>query len=169
MSKIFRKNHKRGRRLVKAIRHRGAERDFHKLAEEYITNEDVQRMQEYIQHGKTTTYEHCVRVAKKSLIINRKYKLGADEDELIAAAMLHDFYLYDWHEKSDDHKWHGYHHASKALENAKAYFGIGPRVSSAIYSHMWPLNLTRIPKNRVAWILCLADKLVSTEETVKRK
>ena len=36
---------------------------------------------------------------------------------LIKGAMLHDFYLYDWHAQDNgEHRWHGYHHAEKARE-----------------------------------------------------
>ena len=38
-----------------------------------------------------------------------------------------------------------------------------------IESHMWPLNISRIPHSREAWIVCVADKCVSLYETVFRR
>ena len=133
-------------------------------------HERVQEMKQYIQHGRISTYEHCDRVAHMSFRINRKLHLNANERELLTAAMLHDFYLYDWHNYDDNaHPWHGYHHADKAVENARLHFRVSPRVQKAIWSHMWPLNITRIPRTRESWILCLADKIVSVKETLMER
>ena len=39
-----------------------------------------------------------------------------------------------------------------------------------IRSHMWPLTFWHYPQSREAVIVCLADKIVSTKETLfKRK
>ncbi len=35
-----------------------------------------------------------------------------------------------------------------------------------IRTHMFPLNLTSVPTHRESMILCLADKIVATKETV---
>ena len=130
-------------------------------------NANVQRMKNYIQHGRITTFKHCERVAAMSYYLNRRFKLHADNNVMLKAAMLHDFYLYDWHaDDNGEHNWHGYIHATKALNNAKRYFNIGPREQQIIYSHMWPLNITRIPRSKEAWIVCLADKFISIRETL---
>ena len=126
----------------------------------------VLRMREYTQHGKVSTYDHCVSVTRLAYRIDKALAGRADQEALLKGAMLHDFYLYDWHEGDGTHKLHGYHHADKAVENARAYFGISDREASVIWSHMWPLNLLRIPRSREAWIVCLADKIVSCRETL---
>lgn len=134
------------------------------------SHELVQEMKQYIQHGRVTTYEHCERVAHLSYRINERFHLRANDRELLTAAMLHDFYLYDWHNYDDNaHPWHGYHHADKAVENARLHFHISPRIEKAIWSHMWPLNITRVPRTKEAWILCLADKIVSVKETLTER
>ena len=61
---------------------------------------------------------------------------------------------------------HGFSHSNTAMENAKAHFGIGVHTQNVIESHMWPLNITKIPRCREAWVVCLADKYVSTKETL---
>ena len=129
----------------------------------------VNEMKKYIQHGQISTYDHCMSVVKCSYKINKRLKLKANEDTLLKGAMLHDFYLYDWHEDSDDHKWHGYHHAEAASRNAKKYFDVDEKTMHVIYSHMWPLNITRVPKSREAWIVCMADKYCSIVETLFKR
>ena len=84
---------------------------------------------------------------------------------LLIGAMLHDFYLYDWHDKDDTHKWHGYHHADTALANAIRYFEVNEEIQHIIWCHMWPLNISRFPKTKEARIVCFADKCCSIVET----
>ena len=131
------------------------------------TEKLVSEMKRYVQHGRVSTYEHCVSVVRLSLGINRAFHLNADMDSLLKGAMLHDFYLYDWHDDDNvAHKWHGFFHAQKASRNAKKYFRVNRKIQHIIESHMWPLNITRVPHSREAWIVCLADKYVSFFETV---
>ncbi len=81
-----------------------------------------------------------------------------------------DFYLYDWHHKDNGtHRLHGFTHAARACRNAQTYLGIDHRTAKVIYCHMWPLNPTRIPTSREAWVVCIADKLAALQETVCRR
>ena len=134
-----------------------------------LRDRQVRRMKEFTQHGDTTTYDHCLRVASLSDAINRRFRLHADERTLLTGAMLHDFYLYDWHEKNAGHRLHGFTHPLRAAENAKARFGVDARVEHVIVCHMWPLTLTRLPRTREAWIVCLADKWCSLGEILARR
>ena len=147
------------------------ERDFRRIVEPFDKNPKVQEMKKYIQHGRITTYEHCMDVAKKAFYFNRRLHLKAREREMVVAAFLHDFYLYDWHNKDGgSHDWHGFIHADRAADNARRIFHIGHLEQDIIRCHMWPLNITRIPKNRESLIVTLTDKLVSFKETFfKRK
>jgi uncharacterized protein len=143
--------------------------ELDRLLQRYRQNAKVQEMKRYIQHGRVSTYEHTERVTRLCFLLNRRWHLGADERTLVQGAYMHDFYLYDWHENDRSHRLHGYHHPDRSCENAVTYFQVGPHEQDMIRTHMWPLTITRIPKSREAWILCLADKWISAGETIKRK
>lgn len=126
----------------------------------------VQRMKDYIQHGTITTFDHAESVTRLSFWINKRLHLGGDDRVLAIGAFLHDYYLYDWHISDYGHGLHGFSHSNTAKENAIEHFGIGERTQRVIESHMWPLTLTKFPRSREAWIVCIADKFVSTKETL---
>lgn len=134
------------------------------ILREIKQDEKVLKMKDYIQHGNTTTYEHCERVTDLCYVLNKRMHLNADERILLTGAMLHDFYLYDWHVKDSSHRMHGYHHADTAMYNAVRYFDIDERVQHIIWCHMWPLNISRLPRTREAVIVCFADKCCSVAE-----
>lgn len=142
------------------------EKRYRKILTGIYDNEKALMMKQFIQHGVISTYEHCDRVARMCYRINKSTGEKADMDILVRAAFLHDFFLYDWHEKKLKNKIHGFTHPKCASLNAKKYFNVSRREQKIIESHMWPLTIHRIPTSREAWILCLADKYVASEETV---
>ena len=75
-----------------------------------LKDELVQSMKKYIQHGNTTTYNHCERVAFYSYLVAKRLNLKVDLEVLILGAFLHDFDLYDCHESSPSHQLHGFCH-----------------------------------------------------------
>ena len=105
-------------------------------------------------------------VTRVCYYLNKHFGLGADVKSLVVGAFLHDFYLYDWHEKDDSHRWHGFSHAHTALLNADARFALTDKERDIIAHHMWPLNLTKLPRCREALLVCLVDKYCSTVETL---
>ena len=139
-------------------------RRFEALIRKYKRNKKVKEMKKYIQHGAVSTYDHVESVALLSYLLNHRFHLGARDRVLIAGAVLHDFYLYDWH-KNRGH-YHGFNHPEIACKNAVTYFHVDNNVQGIIKSHMWPLTLTKVPHTREAWIVCLADKLIALKETL---
>lgn len=137
---------------------------FRELSRDLTEDIRVRRMSQYIQHGSTTTYDHVLRVARTAYRLNHILHLKADDHSLIRASILHDYYLYDWHQQGD--RLHGYHHARIAADNALRDFAISPAEQAMIRSHMWPLNLFSIPLSRGGWLLTIADKIASAQETV---
>jgi len=133
------------------------------LHEVSISNRALQ-MQQYVQHGSTSTYAHCLRVAIFSYRISQIFNLNVDNKSLIRGAFLHDFYLYDWHEKSFAHRLHGFNHPHVALINAEKDFCLNDIEKNIISSHMWPLTITKLPLCLEAVLVCVADKLCSLGE-----
>ena len=139
---------------------------IHEILKTYQAQKEVQSMQKFVQHGHTSTYQHSMNVVRLSYWLNKRFHLHADEKTLLVGALLHDFYLYDWHEKSTWHRWHGFSHPFRAAGNARKIFKINEKEKQIIESHMWPLTLRHMPGSREAVIVCLADKCCSVIETV---
>ena len=97
---------------------------IHEILKTYQAQKEVQSMQKFIQHGHTSTYQHSMNVVRLSYWLNKHFHLHADEKALLVGALLHDFYLYDWHEKSTWHRWHGFSHPFRAAGNARKIFEI---------------------------------------------
>ena len=129
------------------------------LASDILLSPEMQREQNFIQHGSTTCYAHSANVACMALY------LGVDRLSLARGALLHDFFLYDWHESDPSHRLHGFRHPFSALKNARKHFDLNPIECDAIRKHMFPLTL-RPPRFRESWIVCLADKWCALEETL---
>lgn len=130
-----------------------------------LKSENMQKEKVFIQHGDVSVYEHSISVALECLKIANNLQIPIDIKSLVRGALLHDYFLYDWHEKDDSHKWHGFRHAKTALENAKKEYILSEIEENMIICHMFPLNI-RIPKYRESIILCIADKFVATKETI---
>jgi uncharacterized protein len=130
-----------------------------------MKSEQVHKMKHCIQHGKTSTFAHCFTVAYYSYLISLHLSFHMDHRSIIRGAFLHDFYLYDWHIPDKSHKFHGFVHPVFALENAKKYFDLSPIEADIIVKHMWPLTITKIPKKRETFLVCMIDKFCSLAET----
>lgn len=122
----------------------------------------------YMQHGKVSVYEHCVRVAYTSCYLAAVLKIPVDRIALVRGALLHDYFLYDWHEKGEDHSLHGFFHPRIAWENAKQDMSLNGIEKNIILRHMFPLTVVP-PQFREAWLVCAADKICAMKETVLKR
>lgn len=144
--------------------------ELHEILSGLQKNHYVLKMKEYKQHGRITTYDHCEHVARLSYKLNRALHLNANVKTLVTGAMLHDFFLYDWHaDDNGTHKLHGFTHAEAACKNAEKFFHIDKETRHVIYCHMWPLNIGHLPRSKEAWIVCMADKWESLKETLFKR
>ena len=122
---------------------------------------------EFVQHGDVSVYEHVVAVAVESCRMAdalARHGIAVDRPSLVRGALLHDYFLYDWHDPDPSHRLHGFRHAGFALRNAGRDFSLGPIERNMIASHMFPMNLV-LPRFRESLLLCLADKICSFCET----
>ena len=121
---------------------------------------------DFIQHGSVSVYAHCLSVAAESVRIARALDLNVDTDALIRGALLHDYFLYDWHDNPDGrHNLHGFTHPYKALKNAMDDFDLSGKERDIIVHHMFPL-VPLPPHSKEAWLVCIADKVCATKETI---
>lgn len=118
------------------------------------------------QHGTTSVLRHSIQVAAVSLRLARALHLRVDRKALIRGALLHDYFLYDWHLPSSTRPpmTHGFTHPQTALNNARTDFSLSPREENIIARHMFPLTPVP-PACREAWLVCLADKCCALQET----
>ena len=130
-----------------------------------LKNEKFRELDMYKAHGDKSVMKHSIEVAKECLKFARDRKIKVSKDILVESALLHDFYLYDWHKRNIKYGLHGYTHAKVAARNAKKYFDVSDEVYDNILTHMWPLNITKKPKSREGWVLCIADKICAMKET----
>ena len=121
-----------------------------------------------IQHGNVSVRRHAINVARYSLLINEKLGIKCNKRDLIRGALLHDYFLYDWHDK--DHisplRLHGFFHPGIALRNAEKEYHLSTKEKDIIRKHMWPLTIVP-PKCREAWVVSMADKYCSLMETLR--
>lgn len=123
-------------------------------------------MDKFIQHGDTTCLKHTIAVAYFSIMLAEKLGISYKKSDLIRGALLHDYFLYDWHD-GDGRQIHGFTHPASALHNADRDFELTDTERDIIKKHMFPLTVIP-PKCREAWIVCMVDKACSLYETFKR-
>ena len=121
-----------------------------------------------IQHGNVTTFDHSIRVACDAVFYADRLKLWDEVDlrTLVRASLLHDYFLYDWHDWDDGtHRLHGFTHPTTALHNAQRDFALNDIECDAILNHMFPLTPVR-PHSVEGLLLGLSDKVSATDETI---
>ena len=119
---------------------------------------------DYIQHGVTSCLLHSIAVAYYSDRLALRFNnVFCNRRALIRGALLHDYFLYDWHISDPSHRLHGFKHPKTALSNAKTDFSISPIEEDIIKKHMFPLT-PAIPKYREAYLVSAVDKALSVYE-----
>ena len=129
-----------------------------------LQTEKLNETKKFIQHANVSVYEHSYAVAIMCVRIAVFLPFRVDVKSLVRGALLHDYFLYDWHIADNSHKWHGFKHANTALLNACRDFELNEIEKNMIKTHMFPLNIA-LPKYRESVILCIADKMCAAKET----
>lgn len=142
--------------------------DFYECIRDTARHPVVLRMKLYPHHGTTNCYQHCMNVAYYNYQWCRFFHL--DARSAARGGMLHDLFLYDWHEharKTGDH-FHGLTHPKAAFKNADRVFRLNKIEKDIILTHMWPVTLHRIPRTKEGFITTLTDKYCGACETSRR-
>lgn len=143
-------------------------KEFEELIHDIITSEEYLKMKKYKHHLHGNTYEHSIAVAYLCYLHYKKKKSKVNLAELIRGALLHDYFLYDRHDKTVgvhiNGLVHGYTHPKRALENAmKHYPDLTKNEQDIIKRHMFPLTPVP-PKTRCGWLVCYYDKVAAIYE-----
>ena len=140
-------------------------RTVRRLGHGILTSPGMKRERGFIQHGDVSVLEHSFMVAVLCVAIARRLPGKWDFSSLVRGALLHDYFLYDWHIKDPTRPAHATHHAAAALRNARRDFSLNPTEENMIASHMFPLG-GEWPGNKQSAVLWVADKVCAARETV---
>lgn len=142
--------------------------EFFSIINDLVKNAKVQEMKIYNQHAHTSCYKHCMQVAYYTYIVCKK--LNLDYVSATRGAMLHDLFLYDWHNHvRTDKSWKGQHafmHPKIALKNATEIFNLNDIEKDVIVNHMWPVTI-KIPHYKETVVVTFADKYSALFETFR--
>jgi len=127
--------------------------------QDILKNRVFQSMAGFRHHGEISCLAHTLQVGEIVYSTARRWNL--DYISATRGALLHDFYLYDWH--IDSPGLHGLKHARIALENAGQFFDLNEIEQNAILRHMWPLTPIP-PRYPESLLVSLADKVSSYRE-----
>ena len=144
-----------------------SKKDYYNTVSDLVENSVVLSMDNYTQHGSTSTLDHCIRVSYRSYKIAKALKM--DYISAARAGLLHDLFLYDWHLQPKGKKMlekHGYTHPKTALNNACLHFELNSKEKDIILKHMWPLTLRSVPKYKESFLVSMVDKYSSCGETL---
>lgn len=144
------------------------------MGENILYHEIFLSTKKYIHHSNISCLEHSIHVSFVAFNLANRLPLNLNYESIIKGALLHDFYLYDWHtnnlsRKKKGFQRHGFSHPSISYLNASRYFSISSLEENIIKSHMWPLTFKSYPKNKEAILIMLVDKYCSILETLSKK
>ena len=145
------------------------ENEFLELIKPIIETENYQKMKNYFHHDTTSTYEHSISVAYLCYKYHKKHNSKIDLYSLIRGALLHDYYLYDWHHKNEGHRLHGLRHPKTSYKNAIRDYGPLNKIEKdMILHHMFPLIIIP-PFTKAGWILVYYDKVATYSDYKKSR
>lgn len=144
------------------------EREVIGCIREMMKSSRLNDMIDFKQHGDTECLAHTIAVVYCALDIANRFNIPVNKKQLIRGGILHDYFLYDWHDGKPERRIHGFTHPKKALKNAEEDFELTEIERDIIKKHMFPLTIIP-PKYREAWLICIADKLCALKETAGRE
>lgn len=139
--------------------------EYYSFVSDLIGHEAVLQMKQYMQHGNTSCFQHCVNVSYYNYRLCKFFSLNTRA--AARAGLLHDLFLYDWHsyKKPKGKRFHVATHPKAASDNAAKFFLINDIEKDIIEKHMFPITFT-LPKYKETVIIILTDKYCGLIETV---
>ncbi len=135
-----------------------------RLGADVLASPRMQALRAFVQHGEVSRYEHCLCVCYIALRLAERLRIRIDERSMVRGALLHDFYMYDWHDPSSLRVLHGFTHPKEALMTAERSFSLNAIERDVISKHMFPLTF-KLPAYRETVLVCIADKVSALMET----
>ena len=140
------------------------EREFVTIIRDIVKSEPFVGMKHYRHHVRSNIYRHSVRVAYLCYSHHKRFGTRTDLAELVRGALLHDYYLYDWHDRARGTRLHLFTHQRRALANAGAHYPeLTERQRDMIGRHMFPV-VPLPPRTRAGWIVCFYDKVAALQD-----
>ncbi len=139
--------------------------EFYGLIRDIVSTKEFRGMKRYRHHIKGSVYDHSIKVAYFCYKHHQRFGTDIDLRELVRGALLHDFYLYDWHDWIPGHRLHLFTHPRLALRNAlEKYPDLTERERDMIRNHMFPVTPWLLPRTRAGWLICLYDKVAALSD-----
>ncbi len=136
---------------------------FFSCIKDLIDHPEIKKLQDYIQHNRTTRLKHSLNVAYYSFKLARFFRM--DYRSAARGAMLHDLFHYEWRETPITALKHLRLHPRTALENAERHFFLNDRERDIILKHMWLCTLTP-PKYKESFLVTFVDKFCAVMESI---
>lgn len=134
---------------------------YHELIEDLENHIELLTMANYPHHGHIDCLSHSIHVSYTSYKLGKKLRLNISS--IARGALLHDFYLYDWHKKINRQGFHGFTHSKTALYNALRFFELNEIEKNIIKTHMFPMTI-RPPEFKESFLVMLVDKYCAIVE-----
>ncbi len=132
--------------------------------QDILRSPNMQKERNFMQHGTTDCFTHSICVAYMALRIAQVLHIkNINKKSLVRGCLLHDFFLYDWHDKASACKFHTFMHPIISLKNAEKEFVLNNIERDIIRKHMFPLCFP-FPKYKESFIITIADKCCAISE-----
>jgi uncharacterized protein len=150
---------------VKKIKKKRVDLDFFsEVFNQLCKNTRLLETRAYTHHAGTSVLRHSVNVAYVSMFISKLLRLRIDYHQLLRGALLHDYYLYDCHDKNEaNKKKHLRSHPKRAALAAQEDLLLTLKEIDIILKHMFPITLA-LPKSKESAVVCLSDKVCAVYE-----
>lgn len=144
-------------------------REFYDLISDIIRSDEFRQMKHHRHHVKSNARDHSIKVAFLCYQYHKKFSPDINLREFVRGALLHDYYLYDWHDRTPDTRFHLVAHPHRAWRNVVHHYPDLTRIQrDMILHHMFPLTPIP-PTTKAGWALWFYDKVAAISDYKGRK